>query len=42
MALASGAQAFHFNGADNGSISRLVIRGETMWVKGFNDCAHLR
>ena len=41
MAIASGAQAFHFNGADNGSISRIVIRDEKMWVKGFNDCAHL-
>ncbi|MCB1342561.1 MAG: histidine phosphatase family protein [Pseudooceanicola sp.] len=41
MAIASGAQAFHFNGSDNGSISRLVIRGETMWIKGFNEIAHL-
>lgn len=41
MAIASGAQAFHFNGADNGSVSRLVIRGETMWIKGFNDVSHL-
>ncbi|MFC4671945.1 histidine phosphatase family protein [Seohaeicola nanhaiensis] len=41
MAIASGAQAFHFNGAENGSITRIVIRGETMWAKSFNDCAHL-
>ena len=42
MAIASGAQAFHFNGADNGSVSRLVILGETMRIKGFNDISHLR
>ena len=41
MAIASGAQAFHFNGAENGSISRMVIIGQDIWVKGFNDCAHL-
>lgn len=41
MAIASGAQAFHFNGAENGSISRIVIQDETMWAKSFNDCAHL-
>lgn len=41
MAVASGAQAFAFNGAANGSISRLVIRGDEMIIRGFNDCAHL-
>ena len=41
MAVASGAEAFHFNGAANGSISRVVVLGDRMWVKGFNDCAHL-
>lgn len=41
MAVASGAEAFHFNGAANGSISRVVILKDRMWVKGFNDCAHL-
>ena len=41
MSIASGARPFHFNGANNGSISRLVILGDTMWVKGFNDCTHL-
>lgn len=41
LAMASGAQPFAFNGAANGSISRLVIRGEEMTVRGFNDCAHL-
>jgi len=42
MALASGSDAFAFNGAGNGSISRLVIRGDEMIVQGFNDCTHLR
>ena len=41
MAMASGADAFAFNGAANGSISRLVIHGDQMRVRGFNDCAHL-
>lgn len=41
MAIASGAQPFAFNGAANGSISRLVIAGDRMIVCGFNDCAHL-
>lgn len=41
MALASGADAFAFNGAANGSISRLVILGDRMTVRGFNDTAHL-
>lgn len=41
MAMAAGSDAFAFNGAANGSISRLVIRGEEMTVRGFNDCAHL-
>lgn len=41
MAIATGAQPFAFNGANNGSISRLVVRGETMLARGFNDCAHL-
>ena len=41
LAIASGAQPFAFNGAANGSISRLVILGQSMTVQGFNDCAHL-
>ncbi len=41
MSIASGAQPFSFNGAANGSISRIVILGERMIVRGFNDCAHL-
>lgn len=41
VAVASGAAPFHFNGAANGSITRIVVLGERMWVKGFNDTAHL-
>lgn len=41
LSYATGARGFAFNGAANGSISRLVIHGESMIVRGFNDCAHL-
>lgn len=41
MAMAAQSDAFAFNGAANGSISRLVIQGDRMTVRGFNDCAHL-
>lgn len=41
LAIATGSRGFAFEGAANGSISRLVIDGETMRVRGFNDCAHL-
>lgn len=41
LALASGAQPFAFNGAANGSISRIVLTQGRMIVRGFNDCTHL-
>jgi probable phosphoglycerate mutase len=41
LALASGSRPFAFLGADNGSISRLVVEGERWIVAGFNDAAHL-
>lgn len=41
MALAARAEPFAFNGAENGSISRIVVHGNDMTVRGFNDCAHL-
>ena len=41
MALASGSRVFAFIGADNGSISHLVVRGSHWTVRGFNDTAHL-
>lgn len=41
LSAATGSRNFGFNGADNGSISRLVIHGEQMILRGFNDVAHL-
>jgi probable phosphoglycerate mutase len=41
LALASGSRPFAFLGADNASISRLVVHGERWIVCGFNDTAHL-
>lgn len=41
MSIATGARPFAFNGAANGSISRLVITGKRMIACGFNDCSHL-
>jgi probable phosphoglycerate mutase len=41
LALASGSRPFAFLGAENASISRLVIAGDRWIVRGFNDIAHL-
>jgi probable phosphoglycerate mutase len=41
LALASGSRPFAFLGADNASISRLVITADRWLVRGFNDTAHL-
>jgi probable phosphoglycerate mutase len=41
VALATGANAFAFIGADNASISHLVVAGDTWVVRRFNDTAHL-
>lgn len=41
MAMATGSEPFAFLGAANGSISRLVIHGDRMIVRGFNDVSHL-
>jgi 2,3-bisphosphoglycerate-dependent phosphoglycerate mutase len=41
LALASGSRPFAFIGADNASISRLVITSDLWIVRGFNDTAHL-
>lgn len=38
---ASGARPFAFNGADNGSISHVVVVGQRWIVRRFNDTAHL-
>ncbi|MBU2980434.1 histidine phosphatase family protein [Lentibacter algarum] len=42
LAIATGTPAFTFMGAENGSISRVVVRGEQMILRGFNDVSHLR
>ncbi len=36
-----GGNAFAFSGADNTSISRLVVVGDRWIIRGFNDVAHL-
>lgn len=36
-----GGNAFAFSGADNASISRLVVAGDRWIIRGFNDVAHL-
>ncbi|GAA1951518.1 histidine phosphatase family protein [Amycolatopsis minnesotensis] len=41
MAQASGSQPFAFLGADNGSITHLVVTAENWLVRRFNDTAHL-
>ncbi len=41
VAEASGARPFAFNGADNGSISHVVVLGDRWSVRRFNDTAHL-
>jgi probable phosphoglycerate mutase len=41
LAIATGSPAFAFNGANNGSISRLVVGPDRMILRGFNDVSHL-
>lgn len=41
MAAATGAQNFAFVGADNASISEIVVLGDRWVVRRFNDTAHL-
>jgi len=41
LAHASGSRPFAFVGADNASISRLVVTADGWIVRGFNDTAHL-
>ncbi|MEP1965100.1 histidine phosphatase family protein [Tateyamaria sp.] len=41
MAIATGCAPFAFLGAANGSISRLVIKGNRMTVRGFNETQHM-
>lgn len=41
LADATGSRPFAFIGADNGSVSRLVITGGWWLVRGYNDTSHL-
>lgn len=41
LAHATGAQPFAFNGADNGSISHIVLSEGSIMVRRFNDTSHL-
>ena len=41
LALASQSRGFAFEGSDNASISELVIAGDRMFVRRFNDTSHL-
>jgi 2,3-bisphosphoglycerate-dependent phosphoglycerate mutase len=41
LALASGSRPFAFLGAENTSISRLVLMADRWYVRGYNDTAHL-
>jgi probable phosphoglycerate mutase len=42
LALAARSRLFAFTGADNGSISHLVVAGDWWTIRGFNDTAHLK
>ena len=41
LALASGSSAFAFVGADNGSLSCIVLAGDAYHVRAYNDVGHL-
>ena len=42
LAHATGASPFAFNGADNGSISRIVVHEDGIKVRSFNDNVHVQ
>jgi probable phosphoglycerate mutase len=41
LAIATGSSPFGFIGADNGSISEIVVLGDSWAIRRFNDTAHL-
>lgn len=41
LSMVTQSRPFAFNGANNGSISRIVINGDQMILRGFNDVTHL-
>lgn len=42
LSIATGSRPFAFIGADNGSISHIVVVGDTWIVRRFNDTSHLQ
>jgi probable phosphoglycerate mutase len=42
LAHATGASPFAFNGADNGSISRIVLYQDGIKTRSFNDNVHVQ
>jgi probable phosphoglycerate mutase len=40
--MASGSRPFAFLGANNASISELVVSGDEWQIRSFNDIAHLQ
>ena len=40
--LATGSRRFAFTGAENGSVSELVVHGDAWKLRSFNDVAHLQ
>ena len=42
VSIATGSRPFAFLGANNGSITALVVSGDAWQVRSFNDAAHLR
>lgn len=41
LSMVTGSRPFAFNGANNGSISRIVINGDQLILRGYNDVTHL-
>ena len=41
LAQATGSEAFAFVGADNASISKVVVTPERWVLRGYNDTSHL-
>ena len=41
LSMACGSQGFAFEGSDNASISEIVINGDRMMIRRFNDTSHL-
>lgn len=42
MEIATGCDYFAFIGADNASVTQLVLSEERIWIRGYNDVSHLQ